>query len=113
MKNRVLQKLAVLHELIDDDDRVDPALEDGLNYLLTHQRERLEGELRLTNAEIAAHERRFGMGSKEFLRRYETGGIEDTGDMLEWFALLSLEVGTRRKLDLIGQVLLPAPHASD
>jgi hypothetical protein len=104
MKNRLLLKLDVLRDLVMD-DRGDDVLENGLNYLLCYERKRLEKELRLAREELQRFETAAGMDSRTFLRLYEGGEAEDRAESLEWFALLSLEVSLRDRLDLLRELL--------
>jgi hypothetical protein len=48
----------------------------------------LEMKKRLTDHEIRDLERRYGMDSEEFLRKFDRGELGDSQDCFEWWGLL-------------------------
>jgi len=104
MKNRLLFKLNILHDLVLD-DRGDEVLESALNYFLSYEKAKLDNEVKLTREEISKYVNKFNMTDREFLRLYESGKLEDFPEYLEWFALLSLEANIKKKLELVEEVI--------
>ena len=108
MKSRLLVKLDILHDIVLE-DRADEVVESALDYLLSYERKKLEGELDLTEKQVAVFRSRFSMEDREFLRKYESAELEDRPEFLEWFALLSLESSLRQRLKLVSNALKLAP----
>lgn len=104
MKNNLLRKLETLKELVAD-DRGDEVLESALSYLLSYEKAKLDNDLSLTREEIKKFETDYNMSDREFLRLYESGLLEDRHEFLEWFALLSLEVNLRKKIEMVVSLL--------
>lgn len=48
------------------------------------QLEDIERGIRKTRARLKAFERRYGMSTEEFLRRFHPGDLEETLDFIEW-----------------------------
>jgi hypothetical protein len=65
----------------------------------------LEMKKRRTDDEIRDFERRFGMDSEEFLRRFERGELGDSQDCFEWWGLLRGRTVIEEELDKARAVL--------
>ncbi|MFB6355776.1 MAG: hypothetical protein ABEJ65_04605 [bacterium] len=76
---------------ITDNDAVESALRkehDEGSYKLSQFREQLQ-----------QLESEYGMGSQQFLERYESGELEDKQDFMEWKALIESVSHWEEKLD--------------
>lgn len=80
------QKLDVLKDIYSDEANLDPILEKLLDVVLSQHRLRLERYKR----DLQEFERRYGMDSTSFHRRFEAGELEDTADFFEWAGLYEL-----------------------
>jgi hypothetical protein len=65
----------------------------------------LEMKKRRTDEEIRDFERRYGMDSKEFLRKFEGGELGDSQDCFEWWGLLRGRNVIEEELDKARAVL--------
>lgn len=65
----------------------------------------LEMKKRRTDDEIRDFERRYGMDSEEFLRRFERGELGDSQDCFEWWGLLRGRTVIEEELDKARAVL--------
>lgn len=65
----------------------------------------LEMKKRRTDDEIGDFERRYGMDSEEFLRRFERGELGDSQDCFEWWGLLRGRTVIEEELDKARAVL--------
>ncbi|HPE63426.1 MAG TPA: hypothetical protein PLQ49_04885 [Methanothrix sp.] len=65
----------------------------------------LEMKKRRTDDEIRDFERRYGIDSDEFLRRFERGELGDSQDCFEWWGLLRGRTVIEEELDKARAVL--------
>lgn len=65
----------------------------------------LEMKKKRTDDEIRDFERRYGMDSDEFLRRFERGELGDSQDCFEWWGLLRGRTVIEEELDKARAVL--------
>lgn len=103
MKASILRKIDLLRDLVTD-DRWDEVVGSALDYLLSYEQAKLGGELDITRQHLDGFEKKYGMNGREFLRKYESGSLEDKKEFLEWFVLLSLEVSLEKKLQRVDAV---------
>ena len=104
MKASILRKIDLLRDIVVD-DRWDEVVGAALDYLLSYEQAKLGGELDITRQHLEGFEKKYGMDAREFLRKYESGSLEDRKDFLEWFVLLSLEVSLDKKLRHVDAVV--------
>ena len=74
---------------------LDGMLNKLLDLALSQQRTRLQRYDR----ELREFEKRYGLGSAEFYRRFEAGEMGDSADLFEWAGLYELEQDLRQKID--------------
>jgi len=97
-----LEKVKLLEEYVAvDGTGVDPVVELAIEKLLKRESSRM-GELkqRLLKQQ-AAFERKYGMNSEEFNRRYEKGIMGDEMDYIEWSATFDMLSGLDKRLSLL------------
>ena len=65
------------------------------------KRKALERNLNRYEEEMRSFERRFGMTSIEFEKKFETGDLGDNADWFRWSFLIEAHRKTREKLSLL------------
>ena len=68
---------------------------------ISEERKKLEYALERTTKIIKEYEDQHKMSSKEFLQRFRTGKIDETGDLFEWWAELKVTKELEEKLHMI------------
>ena len=96
----ILEKINLLTEL-ERRGGVTPFVGQALDKLLQHEAEEYGQHLRDTEAELAEFERRYGLASDEFFRRWQAGEAGDSVDYTEWAALAQRRVRLREQLSLL------------
>jgi len=89
-----LHKLEVLKDAYPDEVELDRVIGKVLEIALSQHRLRLERYER----DLREFERRYGMGSETFYRRFEAGELGDAMDFFEWAGLYEL------RQDLLGKI---------
>lgn len=88
------QKLETLKEVYAGEAELDGMLNKLLDLALSQQRARLQRYDR----ELREFERRYGLGSAEFYRRFEAGTMGDAVDLFEWAGLYELQQNLKAKI---------------
>jgi hypothetical protein len=65
----------------------------------------LEMKKRLTDEEITRLERKYGIGSAEFMTRFEAGDLGDSQDCFEWWGLIRGRNAIENEMEKIRVVL--------
>jgi len=89
-----LYKLEVLKDTYSDEAELDLILGKLLDISLSQHRLRLERYER----DLREFERRYGMESTRFYRRFEAGELGDAMDFFEWAGLYELRQDIMRKI---------------
>jgi hypothetical protein len=89
-----LQKLEALKEAYAGETDLDSLLDKLLDLTLSQHRTRLQRY----DSELAEFERRYGMDSAEFYRRFEAGEMGDAADLFEWAGLYELQQDIAKKI---------------
>jgi len=89
-----LYKLEVLKDTYSDEAELDLILGKLLDISLSQHRLRLERYER----DLREFERRYGMESARFYRRFEAGELGDAMDFFEWAGLYELRQDIMRKI---------------
>jgi hypothetical protein len=89
-----LQKLEALKEAYAGEASLDGMLDKLLDLTLSQHRTRLQRY----SSELAEFEKRYGMDSVEFYRRFEAGELGDAADLFEWAGLYELTQGLAKKV---------------
>ena len=89
-----LYKLEVLKDTYSDEAELDLILGKLLDVSLSQHRLRLERYER----DLREFERRYGMESARFYRRFEAGELGDAMDFFEWAGLYELRQDIMRKI---------------
>ena len=71
-------------------------LDNVLEKVIEYQVARDEADLQEIERSLAEYERRFGLSSTEFLKRFQAGELDDTADFMEWNVLCT----TRQRLTM-------------
>ena len=71
---------------------------------ISEERKKIEFALQKTYKIIKIHEKEQQMSSKEFLRRFQNGEIQENGDIFEWWAELKVSKELEEKLNLVENI---------
>jgi hypothetical protein len=92
-----LSRLAMLYER----GQASELMERTLNKLMAHEAQQARDQLDELGTELAEIERRYGMASEEFFRRFQAGQTDDRMDFVEWASLVQMATNLRQKLRLL------------
>ncbi|MBI1926117.1 hypothetical protein HYR99_17925 [Candidatus Poribacteria bacterium] len=67
---------------------------------LQNEQRLLQAGIRRTERRLRDCEKKYGLSSEEFLRRYENNEVEETLDFIEWVGEFRLLERMREKLDI-------------
>ena len=100
----ILEKVKLLEKYIAVDvSAIDPVMELAIEKLLKREASRLdELKQRLLRQKIE-FEKRYGLDSEEFYRRYEKGMMGDDMDYVEWSATVDMLAGVEKRVSLLQQ----------
>ncbi len=79
----------------------DSFLDRALHKIVAHQLARDQADLRTLREDLDELERRYGMRSDEFFRRYQQGQMGDEADFMEWNALYRMHTKLRTRLSIL------------
>lgn len=79
----------------------DEFMDRALEKLLAQQRAQDEASCRVLEADLRALERKYGLNSDEFVRRYRAGTMGDDADFIEWNALYRMYLKLQDRLRLL------------
>lgn len=85
--SRTLRNLHLLQELIKREQSVDEVIEATVSKLLAYEVERLKEHQNRLREKLETLERRYGLPTEEFYRRFQEGRMGDEMDFFEWAAL--------------------------
>lgn len=72
-----------------------------LDKLLAYEADVSRKQLRQLQTDLAEFERRYGLSSDEFYRRYQAGQTDDRMDHVEWASLVQMANNLRERLRLL------------
>ncbi len=97
----ISHKLEVLKDAYPNETELDRVMGKVLDMALSQHRLRLERYER----DLREFERRYGMGSEAFYRRFEAGELGDAMDFFEWAGLYELRQDLMEKIRRLESVL--------
>ena len=77
-----------------------PLMERTLDKLLVYEANICRGQLAQLQTNLAEFERRYGLASDEFYRRFQSGQTDDRIDYVEWVSLVQMAQNLRERLRL-------------
>ncbi len=92
-----IRRLTDLYRLTGSSEFIDQALE----KIFLHARAEAERDVLQLQSDLAEYERRLGIHSAEFLRRFEAGEMGDTADVIEWVSVYRMYLRARKRLTLL------------
>jgi len=92
-----LQTLAQLYQ----QGQASELMERTLDKLLIYEADVCRGQLSQLQQDLAEFERRYGLSSTEFYRRFQAGQTDDRMDYVEWASLVQMRDNARRRLQLL------------
>jgi hypothetical protein len=92
-----LRQLAQLYQQGQASELMDRTLD----KLLTYEADLCQLQLRGLQNDLAAFEQQYGLSSKEFYRRFQTGQTDDEMDYVEWASLIQMANNLRERIRLL------------
>ena len=90
----ILEKVKLLEEYVAvDASVVDPVVELAIEKLLKQEASRMDELKRRLLRQQTVFEKKYGISSEEFSRRYEKGTMGDEMDYVEWSATVDMLSG--------------------
>jgi len=100
----ILRKVKLLEEYVAADaSAVDPAVELAIEKLLKREVSRMDELKQRLLRQKTDFEKKYGMSSEEFNRRYEKGTMGDEMDYVEWSATVDMLSGIEKRLSVLQQ----------
>lgn len=100
----VLEKVKLLEKYIAvDDSSVDQVMELAIEKLLKREATRLDELKQRLLKQQTEFEKKHGLDSEEFHRRYEKGTMGDDMDYVEWSATIDMLNGIEKRASLLRQ----------
>ena len=98
----ILEKVKLLEKYIAVDvSAIDPVMELAIEKLLKREASRLDELKQRLLRQKTEFEKRYGLDSEEFYRRYEKGAMGDEMDYVEWSATVDMLAGVEKRLSLL------------
>ncbi|MBI5602878.1 MAG: hypothetical protein HY879_05945 [Deltaproteobacteria bacterium] len=100
----ILEKVKLLEKVIAVDvTTIDPVLELAIEKLLKREAPRMDELKQRLLKQESEFEKKYGLNSEEFYRRYEKGIMGDDMDYVEWSATIDMLTGLKKRLSLLQQ----------
>lgn len=100
----ILEKVKLLEEYVAvDASAVDPVVELAIEKLLKREASRMNKLKQRLLIQKVEFEKKYGISSDEFNRRYEKGTMGDEMDYVEWSATVDMLSGIDKRLTLLQQ----------
>ena len=97
-----LEKIRRLEQsLAADNSTVDPVLDMTIDKLLAREISHLQKIQRRLSEQLLTFEKRYGIESLEFCRRYQNGDMGDEMDFVEWAATADMLKKAEERLSLL------------
>ena len=97
-----LEKIRKLEEYLTISSLyADPMIENTIDKLLFREYNRIDELRKRLTEEVAEFEKKYAMNSDDFYRRYESGGLGDDTDFMEWSATIDMLNNVRQQLYLL------------
>ena len=98
----ILEKVKLLEKYIAVDvSAIDPVMELAIEKLLKREASRLDELKQRLLRQKTEFEKRYGLDSEEFYRRYEKGMMGDEMDYVEWSATVDMLAGVEKRVSLL------------
>lgn len=98
----VLEKVKILEKHIAADAAaIDPVVELAIEKLLRREAARIDEIRQGLAGQIAEFEKKYGLDSREFQKRYENGTMGDEMDYVEWSATVDMLAHIEKRLILL------------
>jgi hypothetical protein len=98
----ILEKVKLLEKYIAVDvSAIDPVMELAIEKLLKREASRLDELKQRLLRQKTEFEKRYGLDSEEFYRRYEKGMMGDDMDYVEWSATVDMLAGIEKRVSLL------------
>ena len=98
----ILEKVKLLEKYIAVDvSAIDPVMELAIEKLLKREASRLDELKQRLLKQKTEFEKRYGLDSEEFYRRYEKGMMGDDMDYVEWSATVDMIAGIEKRVSLL------------
>jgi len=78
-------------------------IDSTLNKLLDIELFELKKNIREITLKIRQFEKQYGISSRKFLEKFDSGELGDTADFVEWFAYADMKAEFARKIDILSQ----------
>jgi hypothetical protein len=79
----------------------DSFLDNALQKIISHQLARDRADLKVLQQDLAELERKYGISSEEFYKRFQAGQMSDEADFMEWNALYKMSAKLRNRLGIL------------
>jgi len=98
----ILEKVKLLEKYIAVDvSAINPVMELAIEKLLKREASRLDELKQRLLRQKTEFEKRYGLDSEEFYRRYEKGMMGDDMDYVEWSATVDMLAGIEKRVLLL------------
>jgi len=81
--------------------QVSNATAQTINKLIDDEIGQARIHLRETERDLAAYEKKFGMTSEEFFKKYQAGQTDDSMETIEWASLTQMAERIRQRLNFL------------
>lgn len=94
------QRLHTLADLIEQGQTSETTTR-ALDKLLMYEAEVARAQLRELENDLAAFEKKYGMTTSDFYRKFQTGATDDRMDFVEWASLAQMAQNLSKRIELI------------
>ena len=98
--NTVAQRLQILAQLYRQ-GQAGELMDRALTKILAYEADECRAQLGLLQQDLAELERKYGLSSAEFYRRFQAGQTDDRMDFIEWASLVQMRDNLRKRLRLL------------
>lgn len=86
------------------DGQVSEITAQTIGKLIDYEINQAKANLEATEKDLSAYEKRFGILTKEFFKKYQAGKIDDSAESVEWASLAQMAERLRQRLEfLVGE----------
>jgi hypothetical protein len=98
VQSETVSRLQSLLDLYRDGYR-STVVDQTVGKLISLEARQCHAELQRLSARLAEYEKRYGMSSTEFYRRFRAGELGDEMDLVEWSVFWDMHQATQKRLD--------------
>lgn len=97
------QRLHTLADLIEQGQTSETTTR-ALDKLLMYEADVARGQLRELKNDLAAFEKKYGMTTTDFYRKFQAGETDDRMDFVEWASLSQMAHNLSKRIEIISGV---------